>query len=392
MRLLLLAPHPFFQERGTPIAVRMLASVLGARGHEIDLLTFHEGEHVELPNCRIIRIRPLSWARRIKPGFSLKKVACDMRMLFKARSLARENRYDAVHAVEEAVFIARSLRRSFGLPYVYDMDSSLAEQMVEKFPLLRPLWRLLGSFERRAVRGSAGVVAVCRVLEEKARSLAPGTPVLRLEDVPMAGDPAAKVEELRRELRIAGGVVMYVGNLEHYQGIGLLLAAFKALAAARPDARLVVIGGSAGDIAAREADADRLGIGGSVHFIGPRPLRQLSAFLAQADVLVSPRTKGTNTPMKVYSYLGSGVPVLATDLPTHTQVLDGEIALLVKPDPGAMAAGLEKLLADGELRARLAAKARERVQREYSPEAYARKLCAFYDGLAQGLARKEKAK
>jgi glycosyltransferase involved in cell wall biosynthesis len=389
MKLLLLAPHPFFQERGTPIAVRMLASVLGAHGYEIDLLTFHEGEDVEMPNCRILRTRARSWARNIRPGFSLKKVACDLRMLSRARVLARENRYDAVHAVEESVFIARSLKRAFRLPYVYDMDSSLAEQMMEKYPLLRPLGGILRFFEKRAVRGSSGVVAVCRILEERAKRLDPGKPVLRLEDIPLPGDRAAGREDLRGELAIPGPIVLYVGNLEHYQGIGLLLESFRIAAAGHPDARLVVIGGSPRDIASCTAAAGRLGIGSSVHFIGPRPLRQLSAFLAQADVLVSPRTKGINTPMKIYSYLGSGVPVLATDLPTHTQVLDREIAMLVAPDPEAMAAGLAKLLDDGALRARLAGKARERVDREYSPEAYAKKLCAFYDGLAKGLARKE---
>ena len=77
-------------------------------------------------------------------------------MLFKARSLAAGNRYDAVHAVEEAAFIARSLKRSFGLPYIYDMDSSLAEQMLEKYPLLRPLARVLECFEKKGAARQLG--------------------------------------------------------------------------------------------------------------------------------------------------------------------------------------------------------------------------------------------
>jgi glycosyltransferase involved in cell wall biosynthesis len=384
MKLLLLAPSPFFQDRGTPIAVRLLVTALGAHGFEIDLLTYPEGEDVELPNCRILRTRALPCVRHIKPGFSFKKVACDVLMLFKARALARSNRYDAVHAVEEAVFIAKRLKRSYRLPYIYDMDSSLAEQMMEKYALLRPLSWVLRSFEKGAVRASSGVIAVCRVLEEKARRLAPGKPVLRLEDVPLSRDPAAAVENLREAYAIPGRIVMYVGNLEYYQGIGLLLDSFKILAASRTDVWLVVVGGNAVSIAGRMSSAQKLGIGSRVRFVGQRPLKQLFGFLAQADVLVSPRVKGSNTPMKIYSYLDSGVPVLATDLPTHTQVLDDRIALLVAPEPQAMAAGLAKLLDDGELRLRLARNARERVNREFSPEAFAKKLCAFYDGLALG--------
>ena len=389
MKLLLLAPHPFFQERGTPIAVRLLASALGAHGYEIDLLTYHVGEDIELPNVRILRTRALPWVRNVKPGFSLKKVACDLLLLFKARSLAANNRYDAVHAVEEAAFIARSLQRSYGLPYVYDMDSSLAEQMLEKYPLLRPLARVLQFFEKKALRDSSGVIAVCRILEEKARRLAPGKPVLRLEDVPLPRAAAGARENLREKHAVSGRIVMYVGNLEHYQGIGLLLESFRLLAATHADAYLVVIGGSPRDIARCTATAAGLGIATRVRFVGPRPPGQLFDFLAQADILVSPRVKGINTPMKIYSYLDSGVPVLATDLPTHTQVLDERLALLVRPDPAAMAAGLAKLLDDEGLRRELARNARERVKREYSREAFAEKLCAFYDGLAAGLARKE---
>lgn len=389
MKLLLLAPHPFFQERGTPIAVRLLAETLGAHGYDIDLLTYHVGEDVELPGVRILRTRSLPWVRAVKPGFSLKKVACDLLLFFKARSLVARNRYDAVHAVEEAAFIARSLQRSHGLPYVYDMDSSLAEQMLEKYPWLRPLARLLEFFEKRALRGSSGVIAVCRILEEKARRLAPGIPVLRLEDVPLPSDGAGRREDLRQAYAISGPLIMYVGNLEHYQGIGLLLESVGLLAASHPDANLVVIGGNPRDIARCTAAAGGAGGAGRVRFIGPRPLGQLHDFLAQADILVSPRIKGINTPMKIYSYLDSGVPVLATDLPTHTQVLDEEIALLVRAEPAAMAAGLTRLLDDDGLRRRLARNARERVERVYSRQAFAEKLRAFYDGLAQGLARKE---
>ncbi|MBT7065178.1 MAG: glycosyltransferase, partial [Verrucomicrobia bacterium] len=48
MKILLLAPHPFYQERGTPIAVRLLAETLAADGHHVDLLSYHEGDNVTI--------------------------------------------------------------------------------------------------------------------------------------------------------------------------------------------------------------------------------------------------------------------------------------------------------------------------------------------------------
>jgi len=126
----------------------------------------------------------------------------------------------------------------------------------------------------------------------------------------------------------------------------------------------------------RQAGDDR------VQFVGPRPVSELGTWLRQATVLVSPRVQGSNTPMKLYSYLDSGRPVLATRLPTHTQVLDDDVALLVEPEPEAMARGLARLLRDEVLRERLAANARQLAQRELTPEAFRRKLLAFYRAIA----------
>ena len=108
------------------------------------------------------------------------------------------------------------------------------------------------------------------------------------------------------------------------------------------------------------------------------PVTSLDALLRRADVLVSPRLKGLNTPMKIYSYLDSGTAVLATRLRTHTQVLDDRTAYLVAPDPEALGKGLAHLLSDPGLRSRLATEAKAYVQQEFTPEAANRKLTSFY--------------
>jgi len=378
MKILVLAPQPFFQTRGTPIDVRILVEALSGEGHEVDLLAYHEGEDIALPSGTLYRIPRLPGIRNIRPGFSLKKLVCDAAMFFRAMSLVRNNGYDLLHAGEESAFLALIFRRLFALPYVYDMDSSLAQQMVEKYPWLGLFKRLLEWAEAGAVRSSLGVVAVCKSLEQTALGHAPGKRVVRLEDISLLendGEPAAPPGT---SLGIPGPIVMYIGNLEHYQGIDLLLEGFQVVREEGEAGNLVIIGGVPPDILRYTARARELGIGERVFFTGPKPVSRLGAYLAQADILVSPRIRGFNTPMKIYSYLHSGRPLLATRLPTHTQVLDDEISLLVEPEPREMGKGLIRLLRDRSMAASLAQAAKRRAGQEFTLEAYRRKLRGFY--------------
>ena len=387
MRILLLAPQPFYQARGTPIAVKTVLEFLSSQGHVVDALTYHEGSDIEIPNCRIYRIPRVPGVHNIRPGFSLKKIACDIAMFGTCARMMRRTRYDLVHAVEESAFIAAAMKAFTGVPYVYDMDSSLAEQMLESFPWLKPVAPILRRFEAIAVRRSAGVLTVCVALEDVAHRHAPATPVGRVEDTTLL--PAAPTANGGRHLpaETAGApVAMYVGNLEHYQGIDLLLEGFRHTLDQMHEARLVIVGGQAEDIVRYGERATALGIRQAVHFLGPKPVSALGDLLREADVLVSPRLKGLNTPMKIYSYLDSGTAVLATRLRTHTQVLDDRTAYLVEPEPLALGTGLATLLKDDSMREGLATRAKDHVQREFTPEAARRKLQSFYATIEARLA------
>jgi glycosyltransferase involved in cell wall biosynthesis len=382
MRILVLAPHPFFQQRGTPIAVKELLEFLSAEGHQTDVLTYHEGDDVVIPNCRIVRIPKVPGVRGVRPGFSVKKLICDMFMAKKLLSMLRETRYDLIHAVEESVFLASAAQRLFGIPFVYDMDSALSDQMVEKHAALAPVQGWMQRVEQAAVRASVGVLAVCPALVDKARRHAENKLVACVEDSSLLGPEPHVVERLRADFGPAYPLFLYVGNLERYQGVDLLLESFAEALGMIPAARLAVIGGMKTDLEKYRQRVEELGLKDKVQFLGPRPLAQLGGYLAQADVLVSPRLKGNNTPMKIYSYLDSGVPILATRLPTHTQVLDDSIACLAAPDPAEFGGAMAGLAMDPSRRARLAYNARERVQRDFTPEATRRKLRDFYGSVS----------
>ncbi|MGQ9676652.1 MAG: glycosyltransferase [Chloroflexota bacterium] len=380
MNVLLLAPEPFYEERGTPIAIDRLIRVLSERGHKIDVVTYHEGRNVEYDGVELHRI-PCPWfLRNIRPGFSWKKLICDAFLLLKAIRLCTRRRYQLVHAVEESVYIAMLIKALRRVPYVYDMDSSLSQQMIERYPVLSPFAFVLDSLEGVAVRNAKVVVAVCDQLAAAVEKHRPKRVVI-LHDSPMLNGPCRVQEDLRAQLGTGGVLLMYVGNLEPYQGIDLLLESF-ALALEESDRlHLVVIGGMVSDIRRYQMAAKRLGIDQRAHFLGPRPLEHLAAYLAQADILVSPRVEGNNTPMKIFAYLASGKPLLATNLPTHTQAISSDVALLVHPSPSAFAEGILRLAQDELLRRELAAAGEKWVGERFSDALFVERATRLFEDL-----------
>jgi glycosyltransferase involved in cell wall biosynthesis len=110
----------------------------------------------------------------------------------------------------------------------------------------------------------------------------------------------------------------------------------------------------------------------------------LTSYLTQADILCSPRLKGVNTPMKIYSYMGSGRAILATDILSHTQVLDDSTALLVPPTSKGIARGIQTLLHDPDHRARIGRNAASRARSTYSISVFRRRLEEAYACLSTG--------
>jgi glycosyltransferase involved in cell wall biosynthesis len=388
MRVLVLAPHPFFQLRGTPIDVDILVRALSARpGMEIDLLVYGEGEDRTYPGVTLHRVPAPGWTRGVKPGFSPKKLVIDVAMFWKAWSMVRSRGYDVIHAGEEAAFMAMAFKALHRVPFVYDLDSSVAQQMVEKHPRLAPLARLFDAIEGAAVRGAVATAPVCNALADLCRRHR-AEKIVTLHDISQLERPdAPRTGKLREEAGTDREILLYVGNLETYQGVDLLVEAF-ALAARRTDrVDLVIIGGDDDDITRYREKITALGIADRAHLLGKRPFDQLDTYLVEADILTAPRVRGINTPMKVFPYLHAGRAVLVTDLPTHSQILTPEVACLAPPDPRGFADAIVRLAEDPAERERLGRSGRAFVEANHTFESHARRVNELYDHVAATLRR-----
>lgn len=388
LRILFLAPQPFFEVRGTPLAVLHLVRALAALGHSVDLLTFPQGADAPVDGVRHLRSLPLP-VGRVKAGPSLAKAALDVPFVAEAAARLALGRYDVVHAVEEAAHLVAPFARAFGVPLIMDVDSSIPDQLrYSGFATRGPLLRLAEALERHALAHAAAAVTVCASLTEGVRERAPGVPVFQIEDPPLTDQarlPGAEAASaLRRELGLdARPVALYSGNFEPYQGVELLAEASAEL----PDAQVVFMGGEPREVERVRARARETGAGERCAFAGKRPPAELPVFLAAADVLVSPRLKGTNTPFKIFTYLASGRPIVATRIASHTQLLDDDLAVLVEPTAAGVAAGIRSTLADPAAARARAERGLALVEREYSETRYREKVARAYAAVAE-LARR----
>lgn len=377
MRILVLAPQPFFAERGTPIALRAIVETLGRDNHEIDLVTCFQGRELSIPGVTIHRAGRPPFVRRLPIGPSWQKALSDLWLAAAARELIAKRSYDVIHGVEEGAILAAVFSARHRIPFVYDMDSLMSAQIRDKSTLLWPFAKLMALVENTVMRRSIGVLAVCPALAEVARSHQLPDRVFLLPDMPVQNgkEPAESSNEMDG---IGSPRVLYVGNLEKYQGVDLLVDAFLRLVQHDSQAHLVIVGGSSAQSAAYTRKLGHRKGADRIHFLGPRPLEQLPSLLRAADILVSPRLQGINTPLKIYSYLAAGRPIVATRLSTHTQVLSDDVAMLVDPTPDAMADGIRRLLADPTLGATISAAGEAYVSASFGRDRFEDRLRSFY--------------
>ena len=372
----MIAPEPFFEPRGTPFSEFHRIRALTTLGHEVDLVTYPFGQPVAMPGLRVFRSARPPFVRRVKIGPSIAKIPLDALLTLTAFRRAFVGQYDAVHSHEEGGLIGVCLASLLRVPHLYDMHSSLPQQLTNfafsGSPLLQRIFRWI---ERLMIRQSRVVVVICPSLEETVRSIQPDARTVLIENAPGAGDSAASPADaaaVRAAHGIAGPtpLVVYTGTFEAYQGLDLLFDAMSVVRRSRPDVRLLLAGGNPEQVAHAKTQANAAGGGEVTIFAGDRPAAEIPAYLLAADVLVSSRSRGTNTPLKIYQYLRAGRPIVATRLLTHTQVLSDETAILTDATADAFAAGILTAINDRDRAASVGARAKQLADTKYSDEAY----------------------
>lgn len=379
-RILVVAPQPFYEDRGTPIAMRQVLLALSELGRQVDLLTYPVGADVGIEGLRIFRSANPFRFESVPVGLSLRKIVLDIPLTVSLRSRLARGQYSCVHAVEEAAFPAALYASQHGIPLLYDMQSSLAEQLGRLGPLnFRPTRWMLDATERWLLKMSS-VVVTSAGLAQRVRRMVPQASVREwhFPSAPSGADPS-DVARLRQSLglRSSDRVVLYSGTFEAYQGLPELIGAIPLVRERFPNVTFVFVGAASSE--PELASAAPYIESGALRVVDRQPRHEMPAFLAMADVLVSARAYGGNLPLKIFDYLAASRPIVATDIPTHRTVLSEERAVLVSPTTDALAQGIMSVLADPEHASQLAAAGRQYAKTHLGWGRFVQAVSQLYD-------------
>jgi glycosyltransferase involved in cell wall biosynthesis len=374
MRILMIIPQEFYSTRGTPISAYHRIRELMSHGHEVEVLTYKPGGAPPNLPVRIYRSRGPHFLNHIKAGPSRLKIWYDVLLFFNLMYRMARSRYDALYAHEEGAFLARIVGWVTRTPYVYDMHSSLPRQ-IREWGFSRRQWvvNLFAWVEAFCVRGARVVVAISPAVAQVARAVGPAVPVIVIVnhyELPTGpGSLTGPEVRARHGIDPSAKLVVYTGSFVPLQALDMLIAAAPQISARVPNVKFLLVGGTAVEIEALRALAAKFNVADRFVFEQIRPQVEMNGYMGAADVLVSPRFAGINPPGKLFGYLGSGSPVVATDTLVHNQLLDVSCAILTGATPEKFAEGVVTALTDPQRRAQVISGARTFLNSYCSAEA-----------------------
>lgn len=384
----MLAPQPFYETRGTPISVRQRLKALSDLGHEVDLLTYPLGEDVDMPGLVIHRLPNFFATRHIQIGPSWNKIFLDILMVFKAGRMLAKKKYDVIHSHEEAAFFAQALAKIFSVQHLADMHSVLSRQL--KTYDFGGWWlpvKLFEALERWVIRNCDAIIPVGYDIESYVRDANPAAKQIRIDNLALnevfaVSDPETNAAFRARNNLNGRKLVVYTGNFQPYQGLELLLSCVGIVKETYRNVRFFLVGAKKHELEPWTRKIREQNLEDYISVFEVVPSQDLVLYHENAEIFISPRLYGRTVPLKIYSYLQVGKPIVATDIPAHRDILSDDFALLVPPSKEEMARGILKILLAPEFGQALGNKAKMIAEERFNYETYLSKVKRVYAFLA----------
>jgi PEP-CTERM/exosortase A-associated glycosyltransferase len=279
--------------------------------------------------------------------------------------------------------------RRLGLPVIYEIRTLWEDAAVNNgsFAEGSLRYRVSRALETLVLRRAHRVVAICEGLRSEVVSR--GVPSSRVAVVPNGVEaewlePRPRATDLADRLGLGGGPVFgYIGSFSRYEGLPFLIEAIPELLVRFPGARLLLVGGGRDDEAVRAAAKP---LGSVVLLPGRVPQERVRDFYSLLDVFVLPRRRirltELVTPLKPLEAMAVGIPVLASDIGGHAELVsDGETGLLFKAESAeSLVEQASRLAREPDLRAQLSTAGRRWVETERTWERIVARYLPIYGG------------
>lgn len=373
LKVLVVAPTPFFSDRGTHIRILEEALALEKRGHEVTIATYHIGQdlpeslgsHIDVRRIR----RLLFWYHKLEAGPDWQKIILDLLLIKKVFFLARTKRPDIIHGhLHEGALIAWIVQKLLfwrGIKVVADFHGSLTKEMVShRYLRASGLEKVFQWIEQMIDNmGDAAVTSSWNNAEEIREARKDGKVEVLLDGTRLSMfDGLSTKEEIRKQygVPVDAVVVTYTGAFIRNKGVQFFLEAVPMVCKRYANVHVVLAGFPVDQIAEylKQPVFKEL-----VTVVSPLPYFDLPKILRMSDIGVDPKDESTRQASgKALQYMGAGLPVACFDTENNHEYLGsgGTYATQVSAEKLAEAIGV--LVESPELRRLRGEMSRERAE------------------------------
>jgi len=387
LRILMVAPTPFFADRGCHVRILEEARTLQSLGHDVEIVTYHLGR--DITGIPVHRTVPVPWYRKLEAGPSWHKIYLDILLMCKVIAVAARFRPHILHAhLHEGALIGSIARLTHHLPLVFDYQGSLTEECIDHgfFAKTSLLARVFATIEYFINNCADAIITSSRLSSDRlshdsrmtCRAI---TPIIDGVDtdvfVPREAAP------LRQELGLPADttLIAYLGLLNQYQGIDLLLESIALLKSRNIQAQFLIMGFPEERY---KDEATKRGLSDYIIFTGKIDYALAPRYLACADMAISPKLSLTEANGKLFNYMACGLPVVVFDTPVNREILDDSGVYAAYGDAVSFADRIAELLDNRECLSRHAANVRERAVNVHSWRSRGHALLGLYRSLLAG--------
>lgn len=333
MKILVIAPTPFFSDRGTHIRILEEALALEKLGHDVTIATYHIGKDIEQSvntNIDVRRIRRLLfWYKKIEAGPDWQKILLDIMLIRKVFNLARTQRPEIIHAhLHEGVLVGWIVQKVLfwrKMKLIADFHGSLTKEMVSHSYLnggkLRKIFCAvenmidnLGDFAITSSQENTDEISKIRE-DGKVQTILDGANQDHYKN-------SASKEQLKREFEFPENkiIVTYTGALVMNKGIIYLLEAIPAVLEQCKNVYFVIAGFP---VEQAVKFVEERGLSESVRVISPLNYFDLPKLLLASDIGVDPKDSQTmQASGKILQYMAAGLPVVCFDRQNNWEYLE----------------------------------------------------------------------